>query len=59
LNEEKKNWIHEQVTFLRAAAKNTFRNRAMKLMSAKRDEFYAEMDEQDRIYQERKGNFML
>ena len=28
-------------------------------MSSKRNEFFAEMDEQDRVYQERKGNFML
>lgn len=56
---EKKSWAQEQVTFLRVAAKNTFRSKAMKLMSAKRNEFFAEMDEQERIYQERIGNFML
>jgi len=31
----------------------------MKLMSAKRDEFFAEMDEHDRIFQERVGTEAL
>jgi hypothetical protein len=31
----------------------------MKLMSFKRNEFFAEMDEQERIYQERAGGLML
>ena len=58
-NQGKADWAQDQQTFLRAAKKLTFRVQAMKLMGSKRNEFFQEMDEQDRLLQERKGAFML
>lgn len=58
-NQERADWAQDQQTFLRAAKKLTFRVQAMKLMGSKRNQFFQEMDEQDRLLQERKGAFML
>lgn len=45
----------DTLAFLRAKRKMTFRVHALRLMDHKRHEFLHEMDEQDRIFQERRG----
>jgi hypothetical protein len=37
----------------------TFREKAMRLLDARRTDFLLDMDEQDRVYRERKGKAML
>lgn len=55
LKEQKEKFVGDNLAFLRAKRKMTFRVHALRLMDHKRHEFLHEMDEQDRIFQERRG----
>ena len=56
---EKVRYVEQQITFLRAKRRQTFRQKAIAIMNANRRDFILEIDKQDRYYQERNGKDML
>lgn len=56
---EKVRYVEQQITFLRAKRRVTFRQKAMAILDANRKDFIYEIDKQDRIMQERTGKDML
>jgi len=56
---EKVRYVEQQLTFLRAKRRQTFRQKAIAILDANRRGFIHEIDKQDRILQERTGKAML